>query len=57
MNDGKEPPPVGGAKEGVREKTERLKAARLQAEANKQARIEVANRRAAARRKVLGENR
>jgi hypothetical protein len=41
--------------ETAREKTERLRAARLQAEQDKDARIERANRKAAARRKVLGK--
>lgn len=39
--------------ETLQEKTERLKAARLQAERDKDARIERANRKSAARRKVL----
>ena len=41
--------------ETTKEKTERLKAARLQAERDKDARIARANRKAAARRKVLGD--
>lgn len=39
--------------ETVQEKTERLKAARLQAERDKDARIDRASRKSAARRKVL----
>ena len=44
-------PPAEG--ETTREKTERLKAARLQAERDRDARIDRANRHTAARRKVL----
>ena len=51
----KDEPARGGAAETVKQKSERLKAARLQAEQNKEARIEWANRTAAARRKVLGD--
>lgn len=51
----KSEPPRGSHEETVKQKSERLKAARLQAEQNKEARIEWANRKAAARRKVLGD--
>lgn len=51
----KDEPAGAGAAETVKQKSERLKAARLQAEQNKEARIEWANRKAAARRKVLGD--
>ncbi len=47
----KSEPPRGSQEETVKQKSERLKAARLQAEQNKEARIEWANRKAAARRK------
>ncbi len=46
-------PPGGKAAETPKQKSERLKAARLEAERNKDARIEWANRKAGARRKVL----
>ncbi|WP_156417853.1 hypothetical protein [Aureimonas sp. AU4] len=46
---------AGQAGETAREKTERLRAARLQAERDKTARIERDTRKAAARRKVLGK--
>lgn len=53
MTDGKAP---GEARpETTQEKSERLKAARLQAERDKDARIERANRKSLARRKVLGD--
>ncbi|WAJ29935.1 hypothetical protein [Antarcticirhabdus aurantiaca] len=47
-------PPGGPKPETTSEKSKRLKEARLQAERDKEARIERANRKAAARRKVLG---
>lgn len=47
--------PPRGAAETPSEKSARLKAARLEAERNKEARIEWANRKAAARRKVLSD--
>ncbi|KQT77149.1 hypothetical protein ASG54_12990 [Aureimonas sp. Leaf460] len=53
MNDGDKP---GGVRpETTKEKSERLKAARLQAERDKDTRIERATRKAIARRKVLGD--
>ncbi|GGE22943.1 hypothetical protein GCM10011390_47950 [Aureimonas endophytica] len=47
-------PPGESRVETTEEKSARLKAARLQAERDKDARIDRANRKAAARRKILG---
>jgi hypothetical protein len=54
MADETRPP---GQAETVQEKSTRLRAARLDAEKAKDQRIERANRKAAARRKVLGDKR
>ncbi|WP_156386364.1 hypothetical protein [Aureimonas sp. Leaf454] len=48
--------PGAGVPETLQEKSARLKAARLQAERDKDARIDRANRKASARRKVLGDD-